>query len=635
MKKLLLCSFTLACAMSLSAQIYTQDFEGTSGGALPSGWTQVTAATDGGFQSSTSFTSTYFDFAAHTTYVGTNDDICNCDKANEELISDAIAIPATGVHNLSFEYVLGLYYGETGEVGISTDGGATNTQLALLDPTRVGSTSEHTWESSSFSLAAYAGQTINIVWTYHDNADWGSGMMIDDVAITALAGVDMAMTAITNSPTIVAGSESITGTVTNNGANNITSIDISWNDGTGPYNETFTVNLNYGDTYNFTHGTALTAVAGTNYTIDVTVVAGGDADASNDVLSTTLSTVSALVPKVTIGEEKTGEWCGFCPRGAVALAEMAISNSTDFIGIAVHNADPMTIAAYDNGTATLPTFTGFPHGGVDRVVDGDPSSFSTMHATRASEIPPASVSVVATSTGSTITATVTANFVGAMNGDYRLACVLLEDNVSGTQSNYYDGGGYGPLAMPNGGSMPNFDFVTGGATVNPMSHDHVARALGNNEYFGAAGSLPSTISAGDSESHVYTFTQNASWKLGDMHAVGILVNGTTGEALNAGKSVITEFVGIEENNATNFSINAYPNPTSGRSIIAVDMKEAGIFSIVVINVLGEIVHTHTSPELGANSYVTPIDLSNNASGIYYAKVSLNGEVQNVKINLTK
>lgn len=635
MKKLLLSSFAIACATSLSAQIYTQDFEGTSGGALPTGWTQVTAATDGGFQSSTSFTSTYFDFAAHTTYVGTNDDICNCDKANEELISDPIAIPATGVHNLSFEYVLGLYYGETGEVGISTDGGATNTQLTLLDPTRVSGTSEHTWESASFSLAAYAGQTINIVWTYHDNADWGSGMMVDDVAITALPAVDMEMSAITNSPTIIAGSESITGTVTNNGAGNITSIDISWNDGTGPYNETFTVNLNYGDTYNYTHGTALNAVAGTNYNIDVTVIASGDADASNDMLSTTLSTVSSAVPKITIGEEKTGEWCGFCPRGAVALAEMSISNPSDFIGIAVHNADPMAIAAYDNGTATLPTFTGFPHGGVDRVVDGDPSSFATMHAARASVIPPATVSVAATSDGSTITATITGVFVGALNGDYRLACVLLEDNVTGTQENYYDGGGYGPLAMPSAGSMPNFDFASGGATVNPMYHDHVARALGNNEYFGASGSLPATISDGDSESYTYTFTQNASWKLADMHAVGILVNGTTGEALNAGKSIITEAVGIEESTTSTFNVSTYPNPSQGNSVISVDLKEAGTLSIVVMNVLGEVVYTHNSQELSDNSYLIPIDLSNNASGIYYANVSVNGHVQSVKINLAK
>ena len=62
---------------------------------------------------------------------------------------------------------------------------------------------------------------------------------------------------------------------------------------------------------------------------------------------------------------------------------------------------------------------------------------------------------------------------------------------------------------------------------------------------------------------------------------------------------------------------------------------ASSLSIVVMNVLGEVVYTHNSQELSDNSYLIPIDLSNNASGIYYANVSVNGHVQSVKINLAK
>jgi hypothetical protein len=629
MKKILLSACVLAMAAGASAQIFLEDFEGVTVPALPSGWTQATNSTDGGWQSTNDYSSAYYAIPAHTRYAGTNDDICNCDKAAEKLISPAIAVPASGVHVLSFEYTLGAYYGEYAELGISTDGGATFTVAQTLAATN--GSGAHVWTAVAEGLAAYAGQTINVVFNYEDNAGWGSGLMIDDVSIDALANVDMEMTAITTAPTVAAGAVSIEGTVTNLGAANITSIDITWNDGTGPYNETFTVNLNFGDAYNFTHGTALTAVAGNNYAVDVTVVATGDADGSNDMLSTSISAVSVIIAKVTVGEEKTGEWCGWCPRGNVAMAEMAMSNPSDFIGIAVHNADPMAIAAYDSGTAGLPGFTGYPHGGVDRMVGGDPSTFASMHAARASEIPPASITVTGSYDGSNVTVNVTADFVGGLSGDYRLAAVLLEDDVDGEQENYYSGGGSGALSMPNGGSMPNFDFATGAATVNPFQHDHVAIALADNQYNGAAGSLPATITVGASETHTYTIAQNASWNMANVHMVGMLINASTEEILNAGKGSFP--VSVEEL-ANNFKVNAYPNPTSGFSNIVLDVKEAGALNITVVNMLGEVVYT-VAQDLGTGSFITSVDLSNNANGMYFANISLNGKVQTIKINVAK
>mgnify|MGYP001497226263 CR=1 FL=1 len=85
MKKLLLCTSLLLVGSAFGQ--YSEDFEGTTGTALPSGWTQVTAATDGGYLSGTDMSSQYFPIPAHTRYVGTNDDACDCDKANEKLIS--------------------------------------------------------------------------------------------------------------------------------------------------------------------------------------------------------------------------------------------------------------------------------------------------------------------------------------------------------------------------------------------------------------------------------------------------------------------------------------------------------------------------------------------------------------------
>ncbi|MCO4814106.1 MAG: Omp28-related outer membrane protein [Flavobacteriales bacterium] len=632
MKKLILMSSILATSVGFSQMI--EDFEGATAPGLPTGWTQVATGSDGGFLTTSDLSSQYFVTGAHTQYVGTSDDICDCDKSMETLMSSTVAIPATGADLFTFDYVTGAYYGETANFGYTTDGGATVTDLGLLASTRVGSTNDHDWGTASFLVGALAGTSVQFVWTYQDEGGWGSGLLIDDFQMISLPTVDMEMTALNLTATIVAGNATISGTVTSSGADNLSSIDVTWNDGSGLNSETFAVNLNYGDTYNFTHGTQLTAVAGETYNLDVCVVATGDVDNTNDCMSGSISAVSSIVQKVTVGEEKTGEWCGWCPRGTVAMAEMAISNPNDFIGIAVHNGDPMAITNYDLGYS--PDFTGYPHGAVDRIVGGDPSSFSAMHTARASEIPPASIDVVSSTDGNTVTVVVTSTFVGGLNGDYRLAAVLLQDGINGMgQANYYNDGGSGALQNPNGGSMPNLNWVGAGATVSPIIHDHVAVALGNNQYNGTAGSLPVSLSPGDVETYTYTFTQDASWVIGNMHAVGMLVNGTTSEVLNAGKSAITGTESLSEEFANNFSISAMPNPTNGVANIVVDLAVAAEMNMVIVDVLGNEVYNYGNETLEAGTHTTKIDLTNNAEGIYFAKVNLNGAVKTVKINVVK
>lgn len=61
-----------------------------------------------------------------------------------------------------------------------------------------------------------------------------------------------------------------------------------------------------------------------------------------------------------LAEEATGTWCTWCPRGAVFMAKMKEDYPDDFIGIAVHNQDPMTLTSYNTGLTNLPGFSGFP-----------------------------------------------------------------------------------------------------------------------------------------------------------------------------------------------------------------------------------------------------------------------------------
>src|SRR5699024_9086047 len=108
------------------------------------------------------------------------------------------------------------------------------------------------------------------------------------------------------------------------------------------------------------------AVGEHNITVSVSNIngQGADADSSNDMGDALTYVVSQDVTKMVVFEEGTGTWCGYCPRGIVAMEYMYDNSNQfpNFIGIAVHNQDPMMVAEYDNGA----NFPGFPNSNVDR-----------------------------------------------------------------------------------------------------------------------------------------------------------------------------------------------------------------------------------------------------------------------------
>lgn len=86
-------------------------------------------------------------------------------------------------------------------------------------------------------------------------------------------------------------------------------------------------------------------------------------------------TIEESAPRTTVMEEFTGTWCGWCPRGLVALEQLNKDFGDGFIGIAVHgDADPMVIDAYSEILAKV---GGFPSCKLDREITGDPFFGST------------------------------------------------------------------------------------------------------------------------------------------------------------------------------------------------------------------------------------------------------------------
>jgi len=346
------------------------------------------------------------------------------------------------------------------------------------------------------------------------------------------------------------------------------------------------------------------------------------------------ATTFAQPEKFVVLEEKTGTWCGWCPYGTVAFANLEATES-NFIGIAIHNSDPMEVTTYDDESASLPGFTGYPYACADRV-EGDHAFYANVgFATRSTETPVASIDVAGYVVGDQLEIRILAQFAEQVTGDWRLAGVVVEDNVTGTgsgfaQANYFAGGGAGPLS----GAGHDWHTSPNPVPAAEMEYDHVARALGDNAYEGVDASLPATMSTGVNYWYSYYVDVNPSWDLANLHVVAMLV-APDGSINNAGKSGVVGVAGVEEASASTFALSAYPNPASNVMNLTLELNEAAVVTIEVINLLGEVVSTIETQNLNAGTHYNEINVADLTDGVYLVKTTVNDKVDMTKVVVSK
>lgn len=618
MKNLLLCG-GLLLASSAFSQVLTEDFEGT-GAALPTGWASVSTTPGSGDwvvgNAALANSAGFWPVPATSNFAQVNDDACNCDLSAAYLVSPAMDFTGlTGVV-VTYDFVDDLSYGgNPHSVGVSTDGGATWTVVWTYAPTAA----IIDWQQALVPLGASTNGASNVMirFKYDDNTAWATGLAIDNVVVKEPAQNDANLTAISVDRWALINTNTVlSAEVTNVGGNAITSLSIDWNDGAS-HLQTIAVNIAPGASASVPHPTNVTygAAVEENITVTITGVNGApDADPSNNTGSALHNTLSHQTDKAVVFEEGTGTWCGWCPRGAVAMDYMAATYPADFIGIAVHNGDPMTVTEYDDGAA----ISGFPGANVDRSLLGvsvSQAAFESYYNDRVNMGVPANVGMVMTGAGNTVEIQAVAVFYTPVSSaDFRLAVVISEDDVTGTgagynQANYYSGGttvmgGYENLADP----VPAADMV----------YDHVGRALLGG-YDGQAGSVPATIVDGTVATYTFNYTVPSTSNRDNMHATVMLIDNATGEIVNAYETSINEqFNGIED--ASSINMNVYPNPATDNVNVA--FEAAGDYTVTITDMAGRVVSTNAYSNLsGAQNIAIPVaDLM---SGNYIISVANN------------
>jgi len=474
------------------------------------------------------------------------------------------------------------------EVRVSTTGTEIDDFTDVLYSTGAENT-EYTARNAS--LEDYAGQTIHIAW--RNNSTFGMYLAVDNIKVEMLGILNASAIEITNHRyNRIEEEVAIKAIIKNNGFNTIHSLDVSWTDGVNTYTDNVTgLNLVTDASIEYTHTTPFIPVEARSYDIAVTLSnpnGGADAYDIDNNTSTIISGVTYSPQKRVVIEESTGTWCGFCPRGYVAMEYMREHYPESFIGIAVHNNDPMAYDEY-NSYLNLP---GSPRCNVDRIAKNMrvyiiPDDFINYHE-QFNQIPPVAPDIMAGFNAATreLEVEVSAEYVTRFSDiDHRFSVVLIEDEVSGTtsgydQSNYMDGSG-----TPLEGA--GHDWTTAGDLVpaSEMVYQEVARAIVGG-YYGTPGIIFGDVETGDVFNQTFTYTVPEEYDAAHMHAIVLVLDGETGAILN---SNITEFdIMVSTHQAfANDLLGVFPNPSSGLVNIELAMEAATEVQLTVYTITGK------------------------------------------------
>ena len=356
-----------------------------------------------------------------------------------------------------------------------------------------------------------------------------------------------------------------------------------------------------------------------------------DDDTSDDSKTIEVTAVKPADGKMVIAEEGTGTWCGWCPRGTVAMDLMARDFEGFYQGIAIHNGDPMELAVYDQDLDV----SGYPSALVDRGTEIDPGDIKVDFMERILVEPSAFISNGASVDEDSLNVSLTVDFNLAASGNWKIACVLTEDNVSGvssgySQSNYYSGGDAGDLVGVDG---TNWADLPGTVSASNMVYHHVARAL-SPSFEGYAG-FPNSIESGSTYTFNFKFAIDENWKTEDMHIVGMLIgadskidNGSSSsidDAIAAGFVSGTNVLGTTKLSQFDDVLSIYPNPSTDLVKLSLNIKDAATLELKIINVMGQTVASRNYGNL-VGSQILPLNVSEFPSGIYTVEVLVNGSL---------
>lgn len=650
MKKITFLLSAVLLASSASAQLFTDDFEGYASGAYigpASAEWSTWSGTEGGAedvqvttaQALSGSNSIYFSSTVATG--GPQDVVLDFGQQyNDGIFTYESAIFVEAGKNAYFNFQATPVIGTTWAMNVNADNGMVSIDDGITSNLAQGAYTDDTW----FVLRIEANLTTGRWSAYIDGNCIGvwangvgsiascdiypilnSGFYVDDVMFDHVAYALPSLNASVNGlimGSVIAGVNAYpTVTIANAGTTEINSFDVTIDYNGTQYTENVTgQTLASLATMDVVFTTAVPLVAGQMAATPTVSNVNGttDDDATDDSACGEINPIVPATGKMVVGEEATGTWCGWCPRGTVAMDNFENDFGPYWAGVAVHNGDPMTDAVYDAGIGAF--IGGYPSALVDRGTEVDPGSMTNQFLARLQVAPTAYITNVTNWNATTrvLEVTVTADFQMAADNSFKLACVITEDDVTGTdagyaQTNYYSGGG--------NGVMGGFEALGDPVPAADMVYDHVARGI-QPGWDGDATVFPAVVNSGEQHSGTFTFTLPADWNEANMHVIGMLIDGS-GQIDNAGKSNISGTSGLADLNANpTQSFNIFPNPATTSATVEIVIENEAEVQLAIFDMSGKKVSSKDYGTLNTSSTVN-VNTSSFEAGIYVVELTVN------------
>ncbi|MFM2393344.1 MAG: hypothetical protein RLZZ546_1326 [Bacteroidota bacterium] len=512
---------------------------------------------------------------------------------------------------------------ESYEVRVSPTGGSAIADFTKLLYFKAEESAEIT--SRGFSLAEFAGQSIRIA--FRNTSNNKLLIAIDDIKVYDAPKNDISLQTISSKRYVDKGTEvELKYSIQNLGLDPLKSFSISYSDGINQFTDSIKgINIKF---FNFFRGTLKKKVVADEVgeeqiEIKLIKINGSPQDqvAENNEYRHKIHVMDRFIPSVMLAEEGTGTWCGWCPRGAVNMERMRKKYPNEFIGIAVHNGDPMTIAEYDAGLTNLPGFSGFPGVVVNRDNVIDPGDLESELSVVRNISAPMVLSMETTLENGVFSVDASVEYNSDFSdSEFKIFAVVIEDGVKGyNQANYYAGGSAGP--------MGGYEALPDPVPASKMVYNEVARSIP----FGFLGK-ESGIGKNAKSREFYDFTldvelpagvveENASLALVILDNVGTMV---------AADHTESKAVSVKDKVFENASCIVYPNVTSDVSFLSLNQFKAENVTLSLYNNIGTLVAKKSYGELSGQN-ILQIDLSQLADGMYYAHIGIGKEIKIQKI----
>lgn len=424
-------------------------------------------------------------------------------------------------------------------------------------------------------------------------------------------------------------SKNIEGEITNLSAETISSLTLTATDGSKSWSENFAgLNILPNAKASFEMTQAVELKNGErNISIAISKINGKD---NKDNTTTTVTARGFDLQRPVVVEEATGTWCGFCVRGHVFMNKFGDLYPEYFIGIAVHNSDPMVVTAYDSGLNKYPKFPGYPSAIVSRDTFLDPADMEIPFLDAASKPTEVDLSAKATYDKNTNALTITATSTPGKNLiAAKFFIALVEQGVTGTtaaynQANYYTNNQLGP--------MGGYESKPNPVPASQMVYNHVARAL-YGAVNGITGSIKSPWLKGKEITYVNdSYTIPAEFNIANLKAVvGVMDNNN--HFLNVVEIPIEAAAASSEVINNNlFSIS--PNPFANYTTANIELSAPQSVSMKIINSLGQVVSSKDFGVLSGKQSL-PIYGAELQNGIYFVHMQIGNQLATKEVVLVK